>query len=60
MSTQVEHAKQMVDGAAVALTVGVVVGWVPVVVGVATLVWTVLRIYREYLEIKKLKKEGPH
>jgi hypothetical protein len=46
MSQEVqETVKYVVDAAAAATTVGVLVTWLPPVAAILTIVWTLLRIY---------------
>ena len=40
-----DHGKAIVDGLAVGVTVGAVLGWLPAVAALFTILWTVIRIY---------------
>ena len=40
-----EQVKHVTDAAAVGITVGAVVGWLPAVAALFTIVWTAIRIY---------------
>ena len=45
MSVETESIKPLVDEVAVTTTASALVGWLPPIVAILTLVWTVIRIY---------------
>ena len=45
MSVETESLKPLVDAVAVTTTASALVGWLPPIVAILTLVWTVIRIY---------------
>ena len=45
MSVETESIKPLVDAVAVTTTASALVGWLPPIVAILTLVWTVIRIY---------------
>jgi len=45
MSVETESIKPLVDAVAVTTTASALVGWLPPIVALLTLVWTVIRIY---------------
>ena len=45
MSVETESIKPLVDAGAVTTTAAALVGWLPPIVAILTLVWTVIRIY---------------
>ena len=45
MSVETESIKPLVDAVAVTTTASALVGWLPPLVAILTLVWTVIRIY---------------
>ena len=45
MSVETESIKPLVDAVAVKTTASALVGWLPPIVAILTLVWTVIRIY---------------
>ena len=55
MSVETESVKPLVDAVAVTTTASALVGWLPPIVALLTLVWTVIRIY-ETETVQNLKK----
>ena len=45
MSVETESIKPIIDAVAVTTTASALVGWLPPIVAILTLVWTVIRIY---------------
>ena len=45
MSVETESIKPLIDAVAVTTTASALVGWLPPIVAILTLVWTVIRIY---------------
>ena len=45
MSVETESIKPLVDAVAVTTSAAALVGWLPPIVAILTLVWTVIRIY---------------
>ena len=45
MSVETESMKPIIDAVAVTTTASALVGWLPPIVAILTLVWTVIRIY---------------
>jgi len=59
MSVETESVKPLVDAVAVTTTASALVGWLPPIVALLTLVWTVIRIYEtETVQnlVQKIKK----
>jgi hypothetical protein len=59
MSVESESVKPLVDAVAVTTTASALVGWLPPIVALLTLVWTVIRIYEtETVQnlVQKIKK----
>lgn len=54
MSDQTTH---LLDVAALGLMVSTLLSLLPAATAVLSLVWIGMRVYREYLEIKKLKSQ---
>ncbi len=53
MTDDVEQMKHVADMFAVGGTIGVLVGWLPAVAAIVTIVWTLIRIY-ETKTVKEL------
>jgi len=48
-----EHTKHFLDGAAILGAVATVVGWLPAIAAVLSIIWTAIRIY-EAMTMQKL------
>ena len=55
--TNIEHAKQVVDGLSMATVVGALVDLLPAIAAVFTIVWTGIRIYETKTVQKWLGKD---
>jgi len=45
MSQGAEQIKHVGDALAVGTTIGAIIGWLPAIAALATIIWTVIRIY---------------
>lgn len=57
MTQNQEAAKAVVDGLSLGTVIGTILGWIPHIAAVLSVIWFALRIYESILTIKKLKKE---
>ena len=51
-----EQIKLVGDGAAAGISVAAILGWLPYLTAIGSLIWLCLRIYNEVLEIKIKKR----